>query len=312
MKYSIDKQFFPYTHFAPPIANAKIAGWMGSMMRPPRWIWKDKQVLAEKKRINGYQNGEIEIIVFSPRGMEQNLPCLVYYHGGGFFFGAGGYHYKYAKEYALKTPCKVIMVQYRLAPKHPHPTPSEDCYAALRWTFENADALGIDKTKIGVGGDSAGGALAAAVCQMARDRNADLPCLQMLIYPVTDRRMQTESNRKFTNTPMWNSKLSVKMWKGYAPNADTPDIAYASPMEATRFDNLPQAYVEVAKFDCLHDEGVAYAEAMRESGGNVTVNESQGTMHGFDIVEKAEISKGAVQVRIEYLKSTFYNEKKGE
>lgn len=309
MKYSIDKQFFPYMYFAPPIANAKIAGWMGSMMRPPRWIWKNKQVLAEKKRIKGYQDGEIEVIVFSPRGMEQNLPCLVYYHGGGFFFGAGGYHYKYAQEYALKTPCKVIMVQYRLAPKHPHPTPSEDCYAALRWAFENADSLGIDKTRIGVGGDSAGGALAAAVCQMARDRNTDLPCLQMLIYPVTDRRMQTESNRKFTDTPMWNSKLSVKMWKGYVPNADAPDIAYASPMEAARFDNLPQAYVEVAEFDCLHDEGVAYAEAMRATGVDVSLNELQGTMHGFDIVEKAEISKGAVQVRIEYLKSTFYNKK---
>ncbi len=307
MKYPIDKQFFPYTHSAPLILSAKLAGWMGSLMKPPRWIWKDKEVSVQKKLVKGYQGAEIEVLLIEPREIKGELPCLVYYHGGGFFFGAGGYHYKYAKEYALKTPCKVAMAQYRLAPKNPHPTPVEDCYAALRWAFENAEELGIDRTKIGVGGDSAGGALAAAVCQMARDRNTDLPCLQMLIYPVTDRRMQTESNRKYTDTPMWNSKLSVKMWKGYTPNADVPDIAYASPMQAIRFDGLPQAYVEVAEFDCLRDEGIAYAEALRAAGAKVELNELKGTMHGFDIAEKAEISKRAVQVRVERLKSAFYD-----
>ena len=307
MKYPINKEFSPYSRMTPPIRNAKIAGWMGSMMKPPRWVRKnrDHEVSVKKETIKSYDGAEIEILIFAPYGIEEPVPCLVYYHGGGFFFGGAGYHYKLAKQYALETPCKVVFVQYRLAPKNPHPIPAEDCYAALRWTFENADKLNVDKTKIAVGGDSAGGALAAAVCQMARDRGTDMPLFQLLVYPVTDRRMNYDSCRKFTDTPMWNAKLSVKMWQGYVQDENAPDIAYASPMEAKIFENLPSAYVETTEFDCLHDEGIAYAEALRKAGVSVELNETRGMMHGFDIVEKAPTTKAAVKARIEYVKKIF-------
>ncbi|MBQ9993780.1 MAG: alpha/beta hydrolase [Clostridia bacterium] len=306
MKYPINKEFSPYSHFAPPIQNSKIAGWMGSLMKAPRWIWRDHEFMAKRHLIKSYDNADVEILLFTPYGIEEPAPCLVYYHGGGFFFGGAGYHYKLAKQYALNTPCKVAFVQYRLAPKHPHPTPAEDSYAALKWVFENADTLGIDKSKIAVGGDSAGGALAAAVCQMARDRKTDAPCFQLLIYPVTDRRMQTESCRKYIDTPMWNSKLSVKMWQGYIQSEDVPDIAYASPMEAASFGDLPRAYIETAEFDCLHDEAVSYAEALRSAGVSVERNETKGTMHGFDIVEKAPMVKKAIAERIRYMQMQFF------
>lgn len=100
--------------------------------------------------------------------------CLVYYHGGGFFFEGAGYHYCNAKAYALNAPCKVVFVQYRLAPKHPFPIPAEDSFEALKWADSNAENLGIDRSKIAVGGDSAGGCLAAAVTQMVRDRGLDI------------------------------------------------------------------------------------------------------------------------------------------
>lgn len=305
MKYPINKEFFPYSYFKPPIRNAKMAGWMGAMMKPPRWIWHDKEVCVRKKTIKGYQNADINIFIFEPNGNSQSLPCLVYYHGGGFFFEGADYHYKLAKEYALKVPCKVVFVQYRLAPKYPYPTPVEDSYAALRWTFENAGKLNVVKDKIAVGGDSAGGTLAAAVCQLARDRGAEKPCFQLLVYPATDRRMETESNLKYTDTPMWNSSLSRKMWPAYLKNTNIPDIAYASPMEAESLDNLPQAYVETAEFDCLHDEGIAYAEALRGAGISVEINETKGTMHGFDIIEKSQITKTAIADRIRYMQERF-------
>ena len=307
MKYPINKEFSPYSRFAPPIRNAKMAGWMGSMMKPPRWVRKnrDHEISMKKETIKSYDGAEIEILIFDPYGIEEPAPCLVYYHGGGFFFGGAGYHYKLAKQYALETPCKVVFVQYRLAPKNPHPTPAEDCYAALRWAFEKADKLNVDKEKIAVGGDSAGGALAAAVCQMAKDRGTDMPLLQLLIYPVTDRRMNYDSCRKFTDTPMWNAKLSVKMWQGYVQDENAPDIAYASPMEAKIFGNLPSAYVETAEFDCLHDEGIAYANALLEAGVSVELKETRGTMHGFDIVEKAPTTRAAIKARIEYMKKIF-------
>jgi acetyl esterase/lipase len=266
----------------------------------------DYEVSIKKENIKSYDGAEISVVVIDPYGLEEVSPCLVYYHGGGFFFEGAGYHYKLAKQYALECECRVIFVQYRLAPKNPHPTPAEDCYAALRWTFDNAARLKIDQEKIAVGGDSAGGALAAAVCHMARDRGTDMPLFQLLVYPVTDRRMNYDSCRKYTDTPMWNAKLSVKMWQGYVQDENAPDIAYASPMEAQSFEKLPSAYVETAEFDCLHDEGIAYAEALRKADVSVKLNETRGTMHGFDIVEKAETTKRAVAERISYMKHQFY------
>ena len=288
MKYPINKEFSPYSRMTPPIQNAKMAGWMGSKMKPPRWVQKnrDHEVSIKKENIKSYDGAEISVVVIDPYGLEEVSPCLVYFHGGGFFFEGAGYHYKLAKQYALECECRVIFVQYRLAPKNPHPTPAEDCYAALRWTFENSGKLNVDTTRIAVGGDSAGGALAAAVCHMARDRGTDMPLFQLLVYPVTDRRMNYDSCRKYTDTPMWNAKLSVKMWQGYVQDENAPDIAYASPMEAQSFEKLPRAYVETAEFDCLHDEGIAYANALLEAGVSVELNETRGTMHGFDIMQK--------------------------
>lgn len=304
-KYPIKKEFAPFSYFKPPIRNAKMAGWMGSLMKAPRWIWHDQEVSVTKKSVRSYDGAEIEVLLFEPYGIEPPSPCLVYYHGGGFFFGGAWYHYKSAKQYALDLPCKVAFVEYRLAPKNPHPTPAEDCYGALKWIFENAQMLNIDKTKIAVGGDSAGGALCAAVCQMARDRGTDMPLFQLLIYPVTDRRMKTDSCKKYTDTPMWNSELSAKMWAGYVQSENPSDIAYASPMEALSFNNLPKAYVETAEFDCLHDEGMAYAGALQSAGVEVVINETHGTMHGFDIVMDAPTTKEAFSKRIQYMKTCF-------
>lgn len=132
-----------------------------------------------------------------------------------------------------------------------------------------------------------------------------LPLFQLLVYPVTDRRMKTESCKKYTDTPMWNSGLSVKMWKGYIGDNKAVNIAYASPMEAESFENLPNAYVETAEFDCLHDEGVAYAEELSKAGVETELIETKGTMHGFDIVQNAPTTKSAVLCRIKYMKSQF-------
>ena len=305
-KYPISKEFFPYSLFSPPIRNAKMAGWMGSKMKPPKWIWSDKEVHVKRETIKGYKDDPIEVFIFEPYGIEEPMPCLVYYHGGGFFFEGAEYHYKLAKEYALKTPCMVIFVQYRLAPGNPHPVPVEDSYAALRWTFENSQKLNIIKSCIAVGGDSAGGCLAAAVCQMARDRNTDIPVFQLLVYPATDRRMITESNLKYTDTQMWNSSLSRKMWPGYIQDESAADIVYASPMEAECFDKLPAAYIETAEFDCLHDEGIEYGHVLQAAGTEVTFNETKGTIHGFDIVEKAPTTKKAVSDRIKFMQDKFY------
>jgi len=303
-KYPISKEFFPYTLLTPPIKTPEEAGKMGEMMKPPKWLWKDKEISVRRETIGGYQGEPIEVFVMEPRDIETEN-CLVYYHGGGFFFEASGSHYKNAKAYALNSPCKVLFVQYRLAPKHPFPIPVEDCYEALKWTYENSEKLGISRGKIALGGDSAGGCLTAAVTQMVRDRNLGINILfQLLVYPFVDQSMSSESNRRFTDTPVWNSTLSKLMVGGYVQNPNVENFVYASPIEGS-CENLPKAYIETAEFDCLHDDGIHYAEKLQRAGIAVEVNETKGTMHGFDIAQKAPTTQAAVAARIEYMRRMF-------
>ena len=304
-KYPINKEFYPQANFYNPIRSARLAGWVGSLFKPPKKLFKDKDMRVTRETVKSYDGGEFEILVFEPYAILEKSPCLVYIHGGGFIFGAGDYNYKIAKEYALSLGAKLIFVNYRLAPKHPHPTPAEDCYTGLRFAFENAEKYGIDKTKIGVAGESAGGCLSAAVCLMARDRGTDMPCFQLLIYPVTDITMDTDSNRRFTDTPVWNSELSKMMWPAYVPDRSRDDICYAAPMQEKYFGDLPPAYVETAEFDCLHDEAINYANAMKEAGVLVEINETRGTMHGFDSMLDAPTTRKVVATRIEFMKKHF-------
>ena len=173
----------------------------------------------------------------------------------------------------------MVLVDYRLAPKYAFPVGVEDCYAAFKWVYQHADKLEIDKNLIAIGGDSAGGALCAAVTQMARDYKAPKICFQMLVYPVTDARQITETIKKYVDTPLWDSIENNKMWKMYLKDGDFNLRAYASPMEATSFMDLPDAYVEVSEFDCLRDEGILYAEALEKSGCRVKLNKTVGTYY---------------------------------
>lgn len=305
-RYPISREFGIYRYMKTPVMPAKIAGIMGSLMRPPRWIRHDGQIAVRSCRIAGYGGDPVEVLVMEPRGLSAAAPCLVYYHGGGFVFGAAGAHYQVAKQYALGARCKVIFVQYRLCPRYPFPVPAEDAYLAYLWAVEHAEELHIDRSRTAIGGDSAGGCLCAAVTQMCRDRGAEMPLFQMMIYPVTDRRMGSDSNKRFTDTPMWHSRLSARMWQSYLQDASVEHIEYASPLEAARFDGLPPAYVELAEYDCLHDEGFAYAQKLREAGVRVVLHETKGTMHGYDIAMKVPTVRKAIKHRIRYMNRKFY------
>jgi len=210
--------------------------------------------------------------------------------------------------YAQEGRCKVIYVRYRLAPKHPFPVPQEDCYAALCWVHAHAQELGVDPDRIGVGGDSAGGTLSVTACMMARDRGAAVrPLFQLLVYPWLDGRNSSDSYRRFTDTPMWNSSLSQKVTPIINPDPASIPLAYRSPVEAESHANLPPAYIEVAEFDCLHDDGVLYAKLLRDEGIEVEFHESKGTMHGFDTVFHAPTSQKMIAKRAAYIRKMFGN-----
>lgn len=302
--YPISREFAPYDRFTPLIRSAGMAGRMGALMKPPGWLWKDPDLRVRRETVPGYREEPVEVLVLEPRaGAAEN--CLVYFHGGGFFFEGAGYHYLNAKRYVLETPCKLLFVQYHLAPRHPFPWPTEDCYRALLWAWDRAGTLGVRRDRIILGGDSAGGCLAAAVAQLCRDRGTEVTTWgQLLIYPFLDRRLDSPSNLEFTDTPMWNSRLSRLMLAGYLPDPDVENVVYASPMEGSCAD-LPPAYIETAEFDSLRDDGLRYAAKLRAAGVAVRLNETRGTMHGFDIAQKAPTTHAALDARIAWLRQRF-------
>jgi acetyl esterase/lipase len=257
-------------------------------------------------KIRGYEGYELPVEVFSPMAIDDRAPCVMYMHGGAFALPATDFHKKLMCDYASKVPCKVVFVDYRLAPKYPFPYALEDCYAAYEWIRANAAEQGFDIDKLGLCGDSAGGALAASLAQVIRDRKAKIPLFQMLIYPVTDSRMESESMKLFVDTPVWNQKKNETMWKIYMPKtASLKEMEYASPMAARSLKDLPQAYIEVSEFDCLRDEGIGYYEALKKAGINAVINRTKGTIHGFELNYTSAYTQSIIAKRIKYMSEKF-------
>ena len=305
-KYAISREFFPWNLFAPPISE-KFLAMSVPHMKPPKSLWRDQELNVTAHELESYDGERINCFVLSPKNLPAKAPCLIYLHGGGFVLEAAGYHYTNAMRYAKEVGCKVVFPLYRLAPQHPFPAFFEDCYAAFAWAYDHAEELGIDVDRIGIGGDSAGSTLAVGVCLMARQRNHPVKFrFQMLPYPFLDARNESQSARRFTDTPMWNSTLSKKVGPLIDPCKDALPQAYRSPVEAADHADLPPAYIETAEFDCLHDDGVLYAKLLRNAGVEVQLHETQGTMHGFDTVFGAPTSQRMIAQRIAFMRERVW------
>lgn len=301
-KYPIHREFFPWNLFAPPISEQFLAMAVPHM-KPPKFLWRDREVVVTTQQVACPDGEKITCFVLSPKNLTKKAPCLLYFHGGGFVLEAAGYHYANAMRYAKEVGCKVVFPLYRLAPRHPHPVFFEDCYAAFCWAYDHGEALGIDTTRIGIGGDSAGSTLAVGVCLMARERKHPMRFrFQMLPYPFLDARNSSDSCKRFTDTPMWNSSLSQRIAPMTNVDRSNSNYVWYSPVEAKSFENLPPAYIETAEFDCLHDDGILYDRLLRDAGIDVTLNETKGTMHGFDIAQKAPTTLAVMTQRIAFMK----------
>lgn len=219
----------------------------------------------------GHGDYPIRVRIYRPAAAEadERLPALVFAHGGGWFQGSLELYDSPCRALANATGCAVLSVDYRLAPEHRFPVPAEDFYAAVTWAFENADALSIDPTRIGVAGDSAGGNLAAAATIMARDRGGPALAHQLLIYPVVDHAFTTESYRKYGQNFLLTEQVMRYCWFTYLINARDGDSPYASPLRLADMRGLPPATVLVCEYDPLHDEGRAYAARLRDAGISV-------------------------------------------
>ncbi|MDX1374275.1 MAG: alpha/beta hydrolase [Burkholderiales bacterium] len=228
-------------------------------------------------------DGPIPLRAFRPQGARKDeaLPALIYFHGGGWVIGDLDTHDVVCRQLANGAHCAVFSVDYRLAPEHRFPSAVEDCIAATRWIADQAKTLAIDPTRIAVGGDSAGGNLAAVVALAARDAGGPRLCYQMLIYPATDQRQGTPSMTRNAKWPPLTD-AAMKYFRGhYLPQEQDWLDWRASPTLAGSLAGLPPAYVLTAGFDVLRDEGSAYAERMAQAGVAVEYREYPDMVHAF-------------------------------
>lgn len=209
-------------------------------------------------------------------------PLLVYYHGGGFVVGGYETHGNLCEVISDGAGVHVLFVRYRLAPEHKAPAAVDDAYAAYRWAVEHAAELGADASRVAVGGDSAGGNLAAVVAQRARDEGAPPPVLQMLLYPMTNLAGQTRSQGLFADgffLRRWDMDFSDDKYIG--GSGVDPTDSRVSPLLADDLSGLPPALLITAGFDPLRDEGRQYAEALRAAGNTVDAREFGSLIHSF-------------------------------
>jgi acetyl esterase len=228
-------------------------------------------------------NGPIPLRYYRPAGADKKepLPVLVFYHGGGWVIGDLDTHDVVCRTLANNAGCAVVSVDYRMGPEHKFPTAVEDAYAALLWVVEEAKHLRVDGARVAVGGDSAGGNLAAVVALMAREAGAPALAFQLLIYPATNMVMETESHRRFGEGHLLTRTSMTWFQLMYLNGAEDQKDWRASPLKAASLANLPPALVIVAGNDPLRDEGEAYAKALHAAGNRVTFREFPGSIHGF-------------------------------
>jgi len=224
---------------------------------------------------------ELRLRHYRPAGADETLPVFVFYHGGGWVIGDLDTHDIACRTYANAAKCAVVAVDYRLAPEHRFPAAADDAVAAVHWVHANATRLRVDPTRIAVGGDSAGGNLAAVVAIALRDTWGPALRLQVLMYPVTDMRMDTGSYVRNAEGYLLTRKSMEWFRDHYLRGpADVTDWR-VSPLLAADHSRLPPAYIVTAGFDPLHDEGEAYARKLEAAGVPVTYECFEGMIHGF-------------------------------
>ena len=225
---------------------------------------------------------DIRLRVHRRLGTPDNLPCMFWIHGGGYVLGVPEQDDLRFDRWCQRFDVVGVAVQYRLAPEHPYPAPLEDCYAGLKWVKEHGGELGIDTDRVGIGGPSGGGGLAAALALVTRDRGEFDIDYQLLIYPmIDDRRTSVTAGWE---VPVWDVGSNEFGWASYLGDLfGTDDVpAHAAPSRATDLAGLPTTYIMTGSFDAFADEDIDYAARLNRAGVPVELHVYPGAPHGFD------------------------------
>ncbi|MCG8455085.1 MAG: alpha/beta hydrolase [Holophagales bacterium] len=257
--------------------------------------------------------GEIPVRIYTPPQLLSARPGLVYFHGGGWVVGDLDTHDGLCRLLASQTPCRVISVGYRLAPEHPFPAAFDDALAAYLHTVERAEELRIDRHRIAVGGDSAGGNLAAAISHHTGGQSTS-PCAQLLFYPVLDTRQDTDSYTLFTEGFGLTGSIMEAFFDAYlGPGGHPSDDPRVAPIRAFLHDaggearaTLPPTLIATAGFDVLRDEGRAYAAHLAQAGVEVVHQQYPSLVHGYAKMTRLTCCRKALDETISELARLFH------
>jgi acetyl esterase len=239
---------------------------------------KPEEILSREERHIDVDGGTIPVRVFRPLD-DKPLHCIVFFHGGGWVHNTLDIYEASLRALANASGHVIVGVEYRKAPEHPYPIPLEDCWTALQWCAASADELGIDRSRIGVMGDSSGGNLAAAIA--LRARGVMSLAYQVLIYPCLDPRLETASAQEFATGFNLAKQGMQWYWDQYVPNAGDRTLLEVAPVYAEDLSGLPRTMIAVAENDILRDEGLAYHDMLTTAGVNSTSRVYEGMIHGF-------------------------------
>ena len=256
------------------------------------------------RNIESSSGQTIPIRVYTPPG-DGPFPVYVNYHGGGWVIGDLDTADAVCRELCNAVPCVVVSVDYRLAPEHIYPAAVEDSYAALCWSANHMPLLN-GSGKLAVGGESAGGTLAAVMCQKARDEDGPRIDFQLLAYPVTDADLTRQSYQDNGEGYILETATMAWFWDYYCPDVAMRQQPYASPIRAEDLSNLPPALVIAAEFDPLRDEGMAYAEALTAAGTSAEAICYDGLVHDFFATAQVfQASRSGFERACEALRAAF-------
>lgn len=260
----------------------------------------------ERRTIPGAPGGPgMEVLICRP-AVPFRHPFGVYHlHGGGMFMGDARTGLSLVLDWVQQLGATVVSPEYRLAPEHPHPAPSDDCYAGLLWVAEQAGELGFDAGRLVVAGASAGGGLAAAMALMARDRDGPGIAGQVLMCPMLDDRSETISSHQVQGEGVWDRHTNVTAWDALlGAGRGTSDVSSsAAPARAATLADLPPALLDVGSVDVLRDETVTFASRIWAEGGSAELHVWPGGFHGFDLfAPRTTLARVAHEARVNWLR----------
>lgn len=254
---------------------------------------------------------DVRVLVYQPSNRVTPLPALLWIHGGGYVLGSADQDDLQVKSMVSAVGCVAVSVDYRLAPETPHPGPVEDCYAALKWLYLHAGELGVDKTRIAIGGASAGGGLTAGLGLLTRDRGEVPLAFQLLIYPMLDDRTVTAVEpHPYTGEYIWTHDANRFGWTallGQEPGG--PNVSpYAAAARADHLDGLPPTYISMGALDLFLEEDLEYARRLMRAGVPTELHVYPGAFHAFNMAVGAAVTQSFVRDQLHALTRAFSRE----